>query len=135
MKFQFPIAYDHHSGPNVIGDHKLTFSVNEERINEVGDLMKTKKGTEFIMTLESVIKDKVDEDLIQETENQTLTRFRKRFHSLISEVADLKRKTPEEMKEAIKKRLVGEGTIESSTKELNLDQLALEINKLEKLLE
>jgi len=134
MKFQFPIAYDHHSGPNAIGDHKLTFSVNEERINEVGDLMKVRKGTEFIMTLESVIKDKIDEDLIQETPNQTLNRFRKRFHSLMSEVADLKRKTPEEIKEAIKKRLVREKIIESSTKELNLNQLSLEIDKLEKLL-
>jgi hypothetical protein len=137
MTFKFPAQYSKHSGPDVIGTHHFTLDVDETRINEVGELMKTKKGTEFMVTMESVIsddKDKVDKDLIQETPQQILTRFRKRFHSLMSEVADMKRKTPEEIKEIIKKRLIREKKIENSTKEMSIDLLSLEIDNLEKLL-
>ena len=136
MKFKFPAQYDYHRGPDAIGQHKFTFDVDESRINEVGELMKTKKGTEFMMAIESVIVDdkEIDKDLIQETPQQTLTRFRKRFHSLMSEVADMKKTTPEKVKEAIKKRLVREGKIEKSTKEMTVDMLSVEINNLDQLL-
>lgn len=136
MKFKFPAQYDYHRGPDNIGQHKFTFDVDESRIDNVGDLMKTKKGVEFIMTLESVIVDdkKIDEDLIQETPNQTFNRFTRRFHSLMSDVADMKKTTPEKVKEAIKKRLVREGKIETSTKEMSIEVLSDEINNLESLL-
>jgi len=136
MKYKFPAQYDYHRGPDSIGQHKFTFDVDESRINDVGELMKTKKGTEFIVTMESVVVDDkdMDEDLIQETPQQTLTRFQKRFHSLISEIAKMKNKTPEEIKETIKKRLIREGKIEKSTKEMSIEMLSLEIGNLEELL-
>ena len=134
MKFKFPAQYDYHRGPDAIGQHKFTFDVDETRIDSVGELMKTKKGTEFMVTMESVIKDEIDKDLVQETPQQTLIRFRKRFHSLMSEVADMKKTTPEKVKDAIKKRLIRERKIEKSTKEMSIDLLSLEIDNLERLL-
>ena len=131
MNFKFPAQYNKHSGPDIVGTHHFTFDVDESRINEVGELMKTKKGTEFVVTMESVV---VDEDLIQETALQTIDRFRKRFHALMGEVAEMKKTTPEKIKEIIKKRLIREKKIQKSTLEMDINQLSAEINHLEELL-
>lgn len=135
MKFEFPVQYDKHSGPDAIGQHKFTFDVDESLIDLVGDIIKVKKGTQFIMTLTPAdpeeAKKEVDEDLIQETDKETLIRFYKRFHSLISQLAEKQGKTNKDVKEEIKDKLIKNKVIKESTKELTIEQLADLINKLE----
>jgi hypothetical protein len=58
-------------------------------------------------------------------------KFVARMHVLLSDIAELDGKTPEEAKEELKKGLIKEGTIKSSTKELSVKQLAVVCNSLE----
>ena len=130
--FRFPAQYNSHRGPDVVGSHHFHFDVDESIIDQVGELMKTKKGTQFIMTLK--LADGTDKDLVPETPGETLLRFRKRFHALINEVATYKSMTPEKVKTAIRSKLIKEGKIKESTKEMDIAMLSVEINNLEEII-
>jgi flavin-binding protein dodecin len=93
--------------------------------------MSIKKGTQFIVMMIDVNSAEYEE-FKQETPAETKERFFKHFHSLINDVAKLEGSTPESLKEAIKDTLEREKKIVSSTTELSVEQLAVEISKLQK---
>ena len=100
-------------------------SVNQGSFNP----MSVKKGTQFVVMMIECGTEEHD-TFVGETKEQTLDRFRKHMHALITDVAKQIGATPEEFKETIKRKLKTEGKIKESTKELSLEQLADIINKL-----
>lgn len=124
------LQWDSHRGPDSVGQHKLTFTMDESITSDF-DVMKYKKGTQFTVIF---IEDGSEEEqaFAQETKEQTLDRFRKQFYALITELCKLEDTDPNVGKEFVKARLIQEGKIKESTTELTLEQLAVEIMALKK---
>jgi hypothetical protein len=126
-----PLQWEKHSGPDAVGTHKFTFALDESIGIDFNPLLTAKKGTQFIVmmvetgTIEA-------EQLAQETPELTKERFRKRMNALISQISDLKGEHPTEYRESVKAKLKERGWIETSTKDLTLDNLAAVIVELEK---
>jgi len=109
-----PMQYDRHSGPDAVGSHKLTFSIDESVGLDGFNPMEIKKGTQFIVTLIEA-DSKEAEEFRSETPEESKERFRRRMNSLINKYADLG-VSREEFKEVLKEK----GLIVESTKELDL---------------
>lgn len=109
-----PMQYDRHSGPDAVGQHKLTFSIDESVGLDGFNPMEIKKGTQFIVTLIEA-DSKEAEEFRSETPAESKERFRKRMNSLINRYSELG-VSREEFKEFLKER----GLITESTKELDL---------------
>lgn len=114
-----PLQYDRHSGPDAIGQHKLTFTLDESVATEFNP-MSIKKGTQFIVVLVEAITKEADE-FRDESPEESKERFRKRMNSLINQIADLYSIKPAEYRETFKKELVQIGVIKKSTTELSLE--------------
>lgn len=121
--------FDKMSGPDSVGAHKLVLSMDESVNQGAFNPMQVKKGTQFVVMMIECGTEEHD-TFVGETKDETLERFRKHMHALITDVAKQIGATPEEFKETIKRKLKEEGKIKESTKELNLEQLADIINKL-----
>ena len=101
-----PVQFDRHTGPNVIGEHKLVFSIDESIDWGYFNPVKIKKGTQFMMVLldlkkrddEKPVKERLRKD---ETEEDTKMRLQRRMHSLIQDWAELSGKKKEEVKKNI----------------------------------
>lgn len=113
-----PLQYDTHRGPDAVGQHKLTFTMDESVITDFNP-MTIKKGTQFIvMLVEAGTKEA--EEFVSETPTETLERFRKHMNSLINQYAELVGCGAVEARTEIKKSLMTLGLIKESTKELDL---------------
>lgn len=117
-----PLQYDTHRGPDAIGQHKLTFTMDESITNDFNP-MQIKKGTQFLVALIEVNSGEHD-DFAQETADETKERFWKQFHALITDIAKMRNITQDEYKDEIRSMLIKSGRIEKSTKELTLEDLA-----------
>jgi predicted HTH domain antitoxin len=125
-----PLQYDNHRGPDAVGQHKLTFTMDESIDNSFNP-MQVKKGTQFLVMLIEANTTEYEE-FVQETPDQTKERFFKQFHAIIGEIAELQTVTTSEYKDLVRSRLIEAGYIKESTKELTLEQLSTEIIKLKK---
>ncbi len=125
------LQYDKWSGPDAVGQHKLTFTMDESINAGEFNPLSIKKGTQFIVTLTECGTEE-DKGFSQETEEQTRERFFKQFHALITEVAKLETKPADQLKAEIKATLIAEGKIKESSKEMTNEQLATEIIRLKK---
>jgi hypothetical protein len=127
-----PLQWDNHRGPDAVGQHKLTFTLDESAVSNDFNPMKVKKGTQFVVLLiEAGTMEQ--EEFSSETPEKTLERFRKWMNSLIGEVAKIKKLTPEVYREQFKANLKASGIIKESTKELNVEGLAKVINILKEI--
>lgn len=117
-----PLQYDRHSGPDAIGQHKITFTLDESIATEFNP-MSIKKGTQFIvMMIETNTKEA--EEFRDETPEESKERFRKRMNSLINQVAELNGFKSDEYREVFKQELKDGKLIKESTKELSLEGYA-----------
>jgi hypothetical protein len=125
-----PLQYDNHRGPDAVGQHKLTFTMDESIDNSFNP-MQVKKGTQFLVML--IETGTVEyEEFVQETPDQTKERFFKQFHAVLTEIAALINQKPGDYKDHIRSLLIEDGVIKESTKELSIEQLSTEIIKLKK---
>lgn len=126
-----PLQYDGHRGPDAIGSHKITFSIDESV--DMGDFnpMSIKKGTQFIVMLVEAGTEEAEE-FRGETLEETKNRFRKRMNAIIGDIAELKSTKKEDEREEIKAKFIKEGIIKKSTSELSIDELAKVISRLTK---
>lgn len=114
-----PLQYDRHSGPDSIGQHKLTFTLDETVATEFNP-MSIRKGTQFIVMLIEA-DSKEAEEFRDETLEESTERFRKRMNSLISQVAEKRNEDPIEFRKMFKQELINHKMIINSTKELTLE--------------
>lgn len=122
------LQWDRHSGPDAVGQHKLTFTMDESLTSDF-DVMRYKKGTQFtVVFIESGTKE--EKEFSTESSEETKERFRKHMNSLINSTAELLKKKPEEFREEFKKELKFIGLIGVSTKELEVDGYAKVITLL-----
>jgi len=112
------LQYDRHSGPDAIGQHKITFSMDESIATEFNP-MTIKKGTQFIVMLIEANSKEADE-FRDESPEETKERFRKRMNSLINQVAEKNGFKPKEFRDLFKQELVSKKLIRESTTELDL---------------
>ena len=111
-----PVQFDRHTGPNVVGEHKLIFSIDESIEWGHFNPVKIKKGTQFMMILlnlgeknnEKISNEGLKKD---ETEEDTKKRLQKRLHSLIGDWAELAGKKKEEVKSELRSHLISENKI------------------------
>lgn len=128
MTIIIPLQFDGHRGPDAIGQHKLTFSIDESIATDFNP-MSIKKGAQFMVML--IPTDSVEmQDFQSETPEDTHNRFRKMMEATIGDIATMKGMDRDEYREEVKARLKQEGLIKSSTKELNLEQLGKVIVRL-----
>ena len=117
-----PLQYDRHSGPDAIGQHKLTFTLDESVATEFNP-MSIKKGTQFVvMMIEANSKEA--QEFRDESPEESKERFRKRMNSLINQVAEKIGIKSEEYRKQFKKELVEMNLIKESTTELDLQGYA-----------
>lgn len=123
--FTLHLQWDGHRGPDAIGQHKLTFTMDESVNSGEFNPMQLKKGAQFM-----VIFIPAEEGFQNESMVEARSRFMKRMHALIDELAEYNHIPKEEYKEQLKKQLITEGHIKQSTTELDLEGLANVINLL-----
>lgn len=116
-----------------LGDRIISFRVDELYADSVKELVSTRIGTEFVITLVNV----TDETNLNDgSVNRTIQeRFYKKLHVLLNDYAVIKEIEPEEAKEELKKELAKRGMIEKSTKELDVKGLAVANNIVEQWIE
>lgn len=117
------LQWDRHSGPSEIGQHKLTFSMDESVNSGDFNPLHIKKGTQFIvMMIEADTKEA--QEFRDESPEESKERFRKRMNSLINQVAEANGFKGPEFRDLFKTELKERGLIKESTKELNLEGYA-----------
>ena len=121
-----PLQWDNHRGPDAIGQHKLTFTLDESLQVDEFNPMSIKKGTQFMVIL---IED-VGGALPQETVDEATKRFQRRMHALITELAERDGVTQVQYKNEFKQLLQRLNIIKESTKELDLQGYSRAINIL-----
>lgn len=118
-----PVQYENHRGPDAVGQHKLTFTIDESVALDGFNPMTIKKGTQFIaMFIEAGTQE--EKEFKTETKEETLERFRKHMNSLISSVAEALDVDAAQYRETFKVELKNIGLIHESTKELDLQGYA-----------
>lgn len=119
------LQYDSHRGPDAIGSHKLTFSMDEstEMGDSFKDLITSKKGTQYVVMLTEA-NSKEAQEFRDESPDESKERFRKRMNSLINQVAEKNGFKPPEFRGLFKKELIDLKMIKESTKELTLEGYA-----------
>jgi hypothetical protein len=115
------LQYDGHRGPDAIGQHKLTFSMDESIDAGEFNPMTVKKGTQYIAIL---IPAEEDTGLKQETIEEATRRFQSRMHALIGEIATLTGVSDTSVKESLKTKLKQMNIIKESTTELDIQGYA-----------
>lgn len=101
--------------------------MDESIVQDSFNPMSIKKGTQFLVMMISV---EEHEAFASESKEDTLNRFRKHMHALITDIAKNKGVPPEQEKSRLKAMLKQEGLIKESTNELSLDELASVIIRL-----
>lgn len=116
------------SGPDAVSNYTITFNVDESQRRGVQSMLDFKKGTSLLLLLYEVDKDEKEiESLSSETPEQTRTRFNKRLHAIIKQIAKEKGVSTEKIKNALKEFLKNKKLIKESTKELDVNGLAKSI--------
>ena len=118
-----PLQWERHSGPDAVGQHKLTFTMDESVSSGTFNPMHIKKGTQFIVMLVEANSEEAD-NFSDESLEDSIERFRKHMNSLINQVAEKNGFKSAEFRELFKKELIGLKLIKLSTKELNLEGYA-----------
>lgn len=123
-----PLQFDSHRGPDSIGQHKLTFTIDESVTTEFNP-MTIKKGEQFLVMM--IPTDGVELEQFQsESNEETQVRFRKTIEATIREIATELGKDREVFRKEVKEKLKQEGLIKESTKELSLEGLGKVIVRL-----
>jgi hypothetical protein len=123
-----PLQYENHRGPDAIGQHKLTFVMDESIVTDFNP-MTIKKGTQFMVML--IPADTIQsENFEQETLAEAKERMFKWMHVLITDIAKLEGVDQETLKTRFKEQLKKLKLIQTSTKELTVDGLATAITIL-----
>ena len=123
-----PAQY-HSFRKTTLGDNILSFRVDQMYSDTVGELVQAQIGTEYVMKLEKVNTDTV---LGGESKNiDTEEKFRRTMHARINELADIREKDREEVKDSLRQELIKRKLIEKSTKELDIKGLAIAVNILD----
>jgi hypothetical protein len=125
-----PLQYDGHRGPDAVGQHKLTFTMDESIDVREFNPMSIRKGAQFLVTMVEVGTDEA-KTFAQETKEETLGRFKKHFEALISDIAKMKNEP--EFREQLKADLIEQGVIKKSTSELDLAGYSKQIVSLRKI--
>lgn len=123
------LQYSKHSGPDAIGQHHLSFTMDESVAKDFN--VYTKKGTQFLVILIPVDSSEMNE-FASETKDDTLKRFKKMMEALIGELADMQETDKVTYRNQVKDYLRIQGRIKESTGELDLEGLAYTINHLRK---
>ena len=126
-----PLQWEKHTGPDAVGQHKLVFTMDESVNHGEFNPMTIKKGTQFLVMLVEANSSEMTE-LSSETKDDTLKRFRNQMHALLGDIATINKTTVEIEKETMKSKLIGEGIIQKSTTELDINTLAAVIIRLKK---
>ena len=127
--FILPLQYDSHRGPDSIGQHKFTFSMDEsvQLDQDVFNPMSIKKGTQYVVIF-------VEADnpnaFKQETTKEATARLQRRMFALTTEIAKIQDVPVEEVKTKLKAQLKLLNIINESTTELDLQGYAKVINIL-----
>ena len=126
-----PLQYDSHRGPDAIGQHKITFTLDESINAGEFNPMSIQKGKQFLVMM---VEADSDEEMAfaSETPEDTKLRFSRQMHASIQEIAVLSNSTAVIVKDELRAKLINEGTIKKSTTELNINQLATVIIRLKK---
>ena len=124
---KFPVQF-HGYKKTTLGDTIVSFRIDEMYSDQTLELAGKKIGTEFVIYFEDV----TSSTNLNEDNKDVKERFWSKMHALINEFAGMVKKTPEEVKEDLKKTLKEKGLIESSTKELDIKGLAIACNILER---
>ncbi|MFA5395004.1 MAG: hypothetical protein WC346_03195 [Methanogenium sp.] len=127
------VQFNKQSGPDAIHQHKIEFTVDESQQEGFYDFCKTvKKGSELLLLIFDATKEEEEiKELVNEKPEQTKVRLFKRMHAMINDIAESKKKTPEEIKESLKEFLIKKKYIQKSTKELDVKGLAASIYYLQ----
>lgn len=128
----FPASlYGHKS--SIDGGVKFTLDVPESAIGRVLPLI-AMQNKNFFVTIEPVNTEQ--EYLEKERENpaERRSRYNKKMHALMRDLAGKKGITKEKVEEQIKNKLIKEGKIKESTTEMSHKELLEVINRLESVL-
>jgi nucleotidyltransferase/DNA polymerase involved in DNA repair len=122
-------SFNKQSGPDATNTYKLEFAIDESQRNGLLDLAKSlKKGSEVLLLIFDAVKEENEiKELVNETPEQTKSRFNKRMHALINEISLEKKISTDLIKESLKKFLIGKKLIKESTKELDLNGYSMAI--------
>jgi spore germination protein YaaH len=125
--------FNKQSGPDATSQFKIEFTVDESQkdlfYKFVNDL---NKGTELLIMAFNAVKDEKEiTDIATESPKETKTRFNKRMHAMINQIASEKQMKPEEIKKLLKDYLIKKNLIKESTAELDLNGYASAIYYLE----
>lgn len=121
--------FNNQGGPYGNRNYKLVLDVDETQKEGVLNLAhECDKGTELLLFM---FKADQKDTVLNETQEETRTRFVKRMHVMIKNIAKEENKTPEEIKESLKKYLINKKYMVKSSKELTLNGLAAAIYYLQ----
>ena len=123
------VQFNKVSGPDAVNTHKIEFVVDDSQRESLKCLYDYRKGESLLMVLFNVESEGI-EDINEETPNQMKRRFQKRMHALINAKASEHSKTPEEIKDIVKKYLIKKGYMKKSSSELNIKGYAVAIHYL-----
>jgi len=121
--------FNKQSGPDAISQHKIEFTIDESQKDGLYDFCKTvKKGSELLLLIfDANVEEEEIKELVNEEPTQTKVRLYKRMHAMINDIAETKKKTPQEIKDSLRDFLIRKKYIEKSTKELDMRGLAAAI--------
>lgn len=127
------VQYNKISGPDATSSYKIEFTVDESQREGILELAKKlRKGSELLLLVFRTDEDEEEiKELINEDTVQTKSRFYKRLHAMINNIAAEKKMEPANIKKILKEYLIKKKYITDSTKELDLKGLAAAIYHLQ----
>lgn len=129
---KLPAQFVKHNGPQVNGEHKLTFDVQKEFSSILYEaLEQLERNPQIVLDITIVTTQKEASDITEQLQEKLWTRQNKKIHALIDEIAELRKMKSSDMKKALKLELIKKGTIKESLKELTEDQQGELLNILE----
>lgn len=117
-----PAQFDGHRGPDVVGQHKIVFTVDESVDISDFNPMKIKKGTQYFLVLLDMNEPNDEKNI----HIQVKEKMNKKLHALMSELAELKGMSMDVLKTELK----NEFNVEH-TNEMSLKQYAQILNRVE----
>lgn len=124
---KFPCQF-HGYKKTTLGDTIISLRVDELYADGTLELAGKKIGTEFVLHLEDVTND----TNIYENNKDVRDKFWSKMHGLINLIAEMRKTSPEDIKNKLRDELREKNLLKDSTTELDIKGLAIACNILER---
>ena len=123
------------SGPNVIGEYTISFSIQKEHLQPLLDAVsQLTRKSHVILNILPLNNASEANPVLNESAQEKKNRYNKKIHACFDEIAKMWKAPSDSVKKSIKDKLKKDGTIKESLAELNVDQQLEVINRLENII-